>query len=305
MTGGSWLCLLAPLVGTILILLGGSWLPRVAAAWIATTSVFVAFGGAIWAFLGVHSQAPQTCLSSLGTVSCSPAWRDHDRVDVARVRPFQRRPAAARRPAEHDDDADRRRRRRADRPLLDRLHGRRRRGAPLLRLHRVLRLLDAAARRGRQPAHAARRLGARRALLLPADRLLARAAERGSGGEEGVHHECVRRRDDGARLLHPHRAHELAVVRSAQRSSLFDAGESHRTRPARRRGGEVGADPAPDVAARRDGRPHAGQRPHPRGDHGDGRRLPDRAHASSSSSRRGRSSCSPPARARSRCSSPA
>jgi NADH-quinone oxidoreductase subunit L len=55
MTGGSWLCLLAPLAGTILILLGGSWIPRVAAAWIATTSVFVAFGGAVWAFLGVHS----------------------------------------------------------------------------------------------------------------------------------------------------------------------------------------------------------------------------------------------------------
>src|SRR5881392_701543 len=56
-TGGSWLCLLAPLVGTILILLGGSWLPRVAAAWIATTSVFVAFGGAVWAFFGVRSSA--------------------------------------------------------------------------------------------------------------------------------------------------------------------------------------------------------------------------------------------------------
>ena len=39
MTGGAWLCLLAPLVGTILILLGGSWIPRVVAAWIATTSV--------------------------------------------------------------------------------------------------------------------------------------------------------------------------------------------------------------------------------------------------------------------------
>jgi NADH-quinone oxidoreductase subunit L len=56
-TGGSWLCLLAPLVGTILILLGGSWLPRVAAAWIGTTSVFVAFGGAIWAFFSVRSQS--------------------------------------------------------------------------------------------------------------------------------------------------------------------------------------------------------------------------------------------------------
>src|SRR5262249_17372159 len=40
-----------------LILLGGSWLPRKFAAWTATTSVFVAFGGAIWAFLGVRSQS--------------------------------------------------------------------------------------------------------------------------------------------------------------------------------------------------------------------------------------------------------
>jgi NADH-quinone oxidoreductase subunit L len=55
MTGGSWLCLLAPLGGTILILLGGNRLTRLTAAWIATTSVFVAFGGAVWAFLGVHS----------------------------------------------------------------------------------------------------------------------------------------------------------------------------------------------------------------------------------------------------------
>ena len=65
MTGGAWLCLLAPLVGTILILLGGSWLPRKFAAWTATTSVFVAFGGAIWAFLGVHAQpVPGNTLSS-------------------------------------------------------------------------------------------------------------------------------------------------------------------------------------------------------------------------------------------------
>jgi NADH-quinone oxidoreductase subunit L len=56
MTGGSWLCLLAPLGGTILITLCGTRIPRVAAAWIATTSVFVAFGGALWAFLGVHAQ---------------------------------------------------------------------------------------------------------------------------------------------------------------------------------------------------------------------------------------------------------
>jgi NADH-quinone oxidoreductase subunit L len=67
MTYGSWLCLLAPLAGTILILLGGSWLPRKFAAWTATTSVFVAFAGAIWAFLGVHSIHQSVCL---GTAPC-------------------------------------------------------------------------------------------------------------------------------------------------------------------------------------------------------------------------------------------
>jgi NADH-quinone oxidoreductase subunit L len=73
MTGGAWLCLLAPLVGTILILLGGSWLPRVAAGWIATTSVFVAFGGAIWAFLGVHSAQTQVFHGLVNTVPPAPA----------------------------------------------------------------------------------------------------------------------------------------------------------------------------------------------------------------------------------------
>src|SRR5438552_9279639 len=70
MTAGSWLCLLAPLAGTILILLGGSWIPRVAAGWIATTSLFVAFGGAVWAFLGVHSSRPN---ETLGTLPAFPA----------------------------------------------------------------------------------------------------------------------------------------------------------------------------------------------------------------------------------------
>jgi NADH-quinone oxidoreductase subunit L len=72
MTGGAWLCLLAPLAGTILILLGGSWLPRIAAGWIATTSVFVAFAGAIWAFLGVHHSHPVTYIG-LPTGTQTPA----------------------------------------------------------------------------------------------------------------------------------------------------------------------------------------------------------------------------------------
>ena len=46
MRDGAWICLFAPLVGTVLILLGGRRISRRAAGWIATTSVFVAFAGA-------------------------------------------------------------------------------------------------------------------------------------------------------------------------------------------------------------------------------------------------------------------
>jgi len=73
MTYGAWLCLVAPLAATILILLGGTKLTRRAAAWIATTSVFVAFGGAVWAFLGVHAyQRPHTLTCTSFPDLCPP-----------------------------------------------------------------------------------------------------------------------------------------------------------------------------------------------------------------------------------------
>ena len=56
----------------------------------------------------------------------------------------------------------------------------------------------------------------------------------------------------------------------AARAARRHGREPDRARPARRRGREVGADPAPHLASRRDGGPDAGQRPDPRGD--DGRR---------------------------------
>jgi NADH-quinone oxidoreductase subunit L len=73
MTGGSWLCLLAPLGGTILITLLGMRITRRTAAWIATTSVFAAFGGAVWAFFALRSQPP--CVTGVLGRSCT-------RVDV-------------------------------------------------------------------------------------------------------------------------------------------------------------------------------------------------------------------------------
>src|SRR4051794_41910306 len=57
MIPGAWLCLAAPLAGALLITLLGTRIPRVAAGWISTTSVFVAFAGAVWSFFGLRANA--------------------------------------------------------------------------------------------------------------------------------------------------------------------------------------------------------------------------------------------------------
>ena len=54
MITGAWICLVAPLAGAVLITLAGTRIPRVAAGWISTLSVFVAFGGAVWSFFGLR-----------------------------------------------------------------------------------------------------------------------------------------------------------------------------------------------------------------------------------------------------------
>jgi NADH-quinone oxidoreductase subunit L len=76
MTGGSWLCLLAPLGGTILITLCGTRITRLTAAWIATTSVFVAFGGAVWAFFSIRG-FNYDCMSP-SDLPIGTACRGHD-----------------------------------------------------------------------------------------------------------------------------------------------------------------------------------------------------------------------------------
>jgi NADH-quinone oxidoreductase subunit L len=53
MIAGAWVCLLAPLAGALLITLTGLRISRTAAAWISTASVFVAFGGAVAALVGL------------------------------------------------------------------------------------------------------------------------------------------------------------------------------------------------------------------------------------------------------------
>jgi NADH-quinone oxidoreductase subunit L len=53
MVWGAWICLLSPLAAACLITLGGTRLTRRAAGYLATTSCFVAFGGAVAAFVGL------------------------------------------------------------------------------------------------------------------------------------------------------------------------------------------------------------------------------------------------------------
>jgi NADH-quinone oxidoreductase subunit L len=64
MTAGAWLCLFAPLAGTLLITLAGTRISRRAAGWLSTTSVFVAFAGAVWSFFGLRSHGSEHGVSS-------------------------------------------------------------------------------------------------------------------------------------------------------------------------------------------------------------------------------------------------
>ncbi len=69
MTTGAWLCLFAPLLGAVLILLGGTRIPRVVAGWISTTSVFVAFSGALWSFFALRAAS-----GHIGRISSAWTW---------------------------------------------------------------------------------------------------------------------------------------------------------------------------------------------------------------------------------------
>ena len=99
------------------------------------------------------------------------------------------------RSAVRDDDPRRHRRRVPDPRLLDRLHARGVEGRlrAVLRVPEPLRLLHADARARRQLPRDVRRVGGRRPLLVPADRVLLREEERVGRRQEGVHRQPDRR----------------------------------------------------------------------------------------------------------------
>ncbi len=53
MVWGAWICLLSPLAAACVITLGGTTLSRRTAGYLSTASCFVAFGGALAAFIGL------------------------------------------------------------------------------------------------------------------------------------------------------------------------------------------------------------------------------------------------------------
>ena len=58
MAVGGWICLLAPLVGFLAILLAGTRITRRQAGLISTGSVFVGFAGAVYAFVDALGRDP-------------------------------------------------------------------------------------------------------------------------------------------------------------------------------------------------------------------------------------------------------
>ena len=59
MIAGAWVCLLAPLAGSLLITLLGTAISRRAAAFLSTFSVLVAFAGALVSFFAMWGRDPE------------------------------------------------------------------------------------------------------------------------------------------------------------------------------------------------------------------------------------------------------
>ncbi len=58
MVVGAWICLFAPLAGSLAITLAGQTISRRTAGWISTLTTFVAFGGGLVAFFGTWAEDP-------------------------------------------------------------------------------------------------------------------------------------------------------------------------------------------------------------------------------------------------------
>jgi NADH-quinone oxidoreductase subunit L len=78
MIAGAWVCLLSPLAGAVTITLAGGRISRHTAAWISVLTTFVAFGGALVAFIGLWAADP----SDREQVSSAYTWLSAGTFDV-------------------------------------------------------------------------------------------------------------------------------------------------------------------------------------------------------------------------------
>ena len=131
---------------------------------------------------------------------------------------------------------------------------------------------------------ALRRLGGRRSRLLPADRLLLQEGLRRQRRQESLHRQPHRRLRLPARDVPAHRALRLARLQRTSSTRSASHPEWHggfltaiALLLVLGAAGKVRADSALRLAARRDGRPHAGLRADPRRHHGHRRHLHGRA----------------------------
>ncbi len=134
--------------------------------------------------------------------------------------------------------------------------------------------------------------------------------QNGYCGAQGVHHHAHRRHGDDRRAVPAVHATSHAGDPAADAGGAGASPPARRSRrrgpaAARRRRRQVGAAAAADLAARRHGRPDAGQRTHPRRHDGDRRRVPHRAHARPVHAGAGRAARGRRHRRRRRCSTPA
>ena len=70
MIAGAWVCLLSPLAAAVTITVAGGRISRRTAGWIATLATFIAFGGALVAFIGLWAADP----SDREQVSTAYTW---------------------------------------------------------------------------------------------------------------------------------------------------------------------------------------------------------------------------------------
>ncbi len=170
-------------------------------------------------------------------------------------------------------------RRDPDPPLLGRLHGARRQALDVLRLPQPLHRGDVHPRaRGLLPPPV-RRLGGRGPRVVPAHRVLEPPPALRVGRQQGIRRQPHRRHGPHPRDGADVRAPGLGGLRDGLRGRAdgLDRGpDGDRLRAPPRRLRKVRPVPAPVVARRRHGRPDPGLGPHPRGDDGDGGRLPRR-----------------------------